>query len=86
MVERNLDQLTIVQKQLVENNTALKKEMVLADRKLSTRNERIQNLESLLQEVQFKLETQNEKYEKQIISLKEKLHEAKCKTSILYLL
>lgn len=79
LLERNLDQLTNVQKQvnthniitfytfysyfvqLVEQNSHLKKEAALSDRKLSARNERIQNLEYLLKEAQNKLLTQNDK-------------------------
>lgn len=60
-LERNLEQLTNVQRQLVEQNTQLKREAALADRKLSARNERIQNLEDLLQEAKQRLLTQNEK-------------------------
>lgn len=84
VLERNLEQLTNVQKQaskkklhllykssvcpnavyymqLVEQNSQLKKEAALADRKLAARNERIQNLEMLLQEAKQRLLTQNEK-------------------------
>lgn len=88
-LERNLEQLTNVQKQarswaiyysvlhepvlesnimcfciqqLVEQNGSLKKEVALAERKLIARNERIQSLETLLQDAQEKLITQNQKY------------------------
>ncbi|KAK3904024.1 P-loop containing nucleoside triphosphate hydrolase protein, partial [Staphylotrichum tortipilum] len=54
-LERNLEQLTQVQRQLVEQNSALKKEVAIAERKLIARNERIQSLESLLQESQEKM-------------------------------
>jgi kinesin family member 5 len=54
-LERNLEQLTVVQRQLVEQNGSLKKEVAIAERKLIARNERIQSLESLLQESQEKL-------------------------------
>lgn len=60
-LERNLEQLTMVQRQLVEQNSALKKEVNINERKLVARNERIQSLESLLQDAQEKLTTQNHK-------------------------
>ncbi|KAI9837929.1 MAG: Kinesin heavy chain, partial [Thelocarpon superellum] len=41
-LERNLEQLTHVQRQLVEQNGSLKKEVAIAERKLIARNERIQ--------------------------------------------
>ncbi len=61
-LERNLEQLTQVQRQLVEQNSALKKEVAIAERKLIARNERIQSLESLLQESQEKMAQANHKY------------------------
>jgi kinesin family protein 5 len=61
-LERNLEQLTMVQKQLMEQNSSLKKEVAIAERKLIARNERIQSLESLLSESQDKLVTANHRY------------------------
>jgi len=58
-LERNLEQLTVVQRQLVEQNSSLKKEVAIAERKLIARNERIQSLEALLQESQEKLTQSN---------------------------
>lgn len=58
-LERNLEQLTHVQRQLVEQNGSLKKEVAIAERKLMARNERIQSLESLLQDSQEKLTAAN---------------------------
>ena len=58
-LERNLEQLTVVQRQLVEQNSQLKKESAIAERKLATRTERIKNLESLLQDSQDKLTAAN---------------------------
>jgi kinesin family protein 5 len=58
-LERNLEQLTHVQRQLVEQNGSLKKEVAIAERKLIARNERIQSLESLLQDSQEKLTAAN---------------------------
>jgi kinesin family protein 5 len=61
-LERNLEQLTHVQRQLVEQNSSLKKEVAIAERKLIARNERIQSLESLLQDSQEKLTAANHRY------------------------
>lgn len=61
-LERNLEQLTQVQRQLVEQNSSLKKEVAIAERKLIARNERIQSLESLLQDSQEKMAAANHKY------------------------
>lgn len=63
-LERNLEQLTQIQRQLVEQNSSLKKEVAIAERKLIARNERIQSLESLLQESQEKLTDANHRYVK----------------------
>jgi kinesin family protein 5 len=61
-LERNLEQLTVVQRQLVEQNSSLKKEVAIAERKLIARNERIQSLEGLLQDSQEKLTAANHRY------------------------
>ncbi|KAF5123664.1 Kinesin heavy chain [Metarhizium anisopliae] len=76
-LERNLEQLTQVQRQLVEQNSALKKEVAIAERKLIARNERIQSLESLLQDSQEKMAAANHKFEVQLASVKERLEAAK---------
>ncbi|KAK5998527.1 Kinesin heavy chain [Cladobotryum mycophilum] len=76
-LERNLEQLTQVQRQLVEQNSALKKEVAIAERKLIARNERIQSLESLLQDSQEKMASANHKFEVQLASVKERLEAAK---------
>ena len=61
-LERNLEQLTVVQRQLVEQNTSLKKEVAIAERKLIARNERIVSLENLLGDSQEKLTQANHRY------------------------
>ncbi|RQM07832.1 hypothetical protein DH86_00000699 [Scytalidium sp. 3C] len=76
-LERNLEQLTHVQRQLVEQNGSLKKEVAIAERKLIARNERIQSLESLLQESQEKLTAANHRFETQLTAVKERLEAAK---------
>lgn len=61
-LERNLEQLTHVQRQLVEQNSSLKKEVAIAERKLLARNERILSLEALLQDSQEKLTAANHRF------------------------
>lgn len=61
-LERNLEQLTVVQRQLVEQNGSLKKEVAIAERKLIARNERIVSLESLLADSQEKLLNASHRY------------------------
>ncbi|KPV77850.1 uncharacterized protein RHOBADRAFT_51653 [Rhodotorula graminis WP1] len=74
---RNLDQLTLVQKQLVDQNTTLKRDVALAERKLIARNERIQNLEALLQDANEKVNQQNAKFEARLQAVKERLDQAR---------
>lgn len=62
-LERNLDQLTLVQRQLVEQNSSLKKEVAIAERKLFARNERIIALEALLHDSQEKLTGEAHRYD-----------------------
>ncbi|KAL7411531.1 kinesin heavy chain [Mrakia frigida] len=76
-LERNLDQLGLVQKQLVDQNTAMKKEAGIAERKLLARNERILNLEQLLQDADRRLVQQNVKFEGQLVAMKERIEAAK---------
>ncbi|KAI8059306.1 hypothetical protein BC940DRAFT_179907 [Gongronella butleri] len=80
-LERNLEQLTNVQKQLVEQNASLKKEVAVAERKLTARNERITSLESLLQDAQEKLISQNQKFEAQLQAIRERLDQARSQKS-----
>ncbi|KAI9798218.1 MAG: Kinesin heavy chain [Candelina submexicana] len=76
-LERNLEQLTHVQRQLVEQNGSLKKEVAIAERKLNARNDRIQSLESLLHDSQEKLTAANHRFEAQLMTVKERLEAAK---------
>lgn len=55
----------------------LKKEAGIAERKLLARNERIQNLEALLQDADRRLSTQNQKFEVQLQAVKERLDQAR---------
>lgn len=62
--------------QLVDQNTSLKKDVAIAERKLIARNERIQNLEVALQDAQEKLNIQNSKFEARLQSVRERLEQA----------
>ncbi|RGB39797.1 hypothetical protein C1646_619819 [Rhizophagus diaphanus] len=76
-LESNLEQLTGVKKQLIEQNSSLEREVVIAERKVLARNERIQALEALLQDAQEKLTTQNQKFEAQLQAVRERLEQAR---------
>ncbi|KAG2190457.1 hypothetical protein INT46_010575 [Mucor plumbeus] len=76
-LERNLEQLT----NLVEQNSSLKKEVAIAERKLIARNERIQSLESLLGDAQEKLIHQNQKFEAQLQAVRDRLEQARTQKS-----
>ncbi|KAG7092475.1 hypothetical protein E1B28_008827 [Marasmius oreades] len=81
-LERNLEQLTVVQKQLVDQNSTLKKEAGIAERKLLARNERIQNLEALLQDADRRLSVQNQKFEAQLQAVKDRLDQARAQKTV----
>ncbi|CED84475.1 kinesin heavy chain [Phaffia rhodozyma] len=80
-LERNLDQLALVQKQLVDQNTAMKKEAAQAERKLIARNERMTSLEQLLQEADRKLVQENLKHEQQLRVLRDRIEVLKSQAS-----
>lgn len=62
---------------MVEQNSTLKKEVAIAERKLAARNERIQSLEQLLHEAQENLTSQNHKFEQQLQLVRERLEQAR---------
>lgn len=66
----------------MDQNSALKKEAGIAERKLLARNERIQNLEALLQDADRRLAIQNQKFEAQLTAVKDRLDQARGKFSI----
>jgi len=72
--------LTFGARQLVDQNSTLKKESGIAERKLLARNERIQNLEALLQDADRRLSVQNQKFEGQLQAVKERLDQARGKS------
>jgi hypothetical protein len=61
----------------------LKKEAGIAERKLLARNERIQNLEALLQDADRRLSVQNQKFESQLQAVKDRLDQARGMSSSL---
>jgi kinesin family member 5 len=62
---------------LVEQNSTLKKEVAIAERKLAARNERIESLEQLLHDAQESLSSQNHKFEQQLALVRERLEAAR---------
>ncbi|KAJ1644094.1 hypothetical protein LPJ64_004190 [Coemansia asiatica] len=63
LLEKNVAQLTMMQKELVMQNTDLKKQNALAERKLQARTERITYLENRLQDMSNQLEAWKRKAE-----------------------
>ncbi|KAJ2707511.1 hypothetical protein FB645_000687 [Coemansia sp. IMI 203386] len=63
LLEKNVAQLTMMQKELVTQNTDLKKQNALAERKLQARTERITYLENRLQDMSNQLEAWKRKAE-----------------------
>jgi len=57
--ENALEKLSDVQRQLVEQNQTLKKEVSIAERRIASREERIQSLESLLEDIHKRLTIKN---------------------------
>nr|XP_019002357.1 kinesin [Kwoniella mangroviensis CBS 8507]OCF65818.1 kinesin [Kwoniella mangroviensis CBS 8507] len=80
-LEHNLEQLNVVQKQLVEQNTSLKREVGETQRKLINRNDRIQLLEAALNNSEERLAKKTMKSEKQLQELKVKLADIEAKYS-----
>ncbi|WWC85238.1 uncharacterized protein L201_000100 [Kwoniella dendrophila CBS 6074] len=80
-LEHNLENLNVVQKQLVEQNTSLKREIGETQRKLINRNDRIQNLEAALNNADDRLTKKTMKSEQQIQILKAKLADLEAKSS-----
>ena len=62
--------------QLVEQNTSLKRDVALAEKRLLARNDRIQNLETLLQDSQDKLNSANARFDLQMQAVQEKVARA----------
>ena len=62
-LERNLEQLTHVQRQLVEQNAALKKEVAIAERKLIATERADCQLGKSLQESQEKMTAASHRYD-----------------------
>lgn len=77
LLQRNLEQLTVVQRQLVEQNTALKKEVVMSQKFLDSRNDRIKHLESSLLESQQALSRESENFEAKLGLLRNRLMEVR---------
>lgn len=66
--------------QLVDQNTALKKDVAIAERKLIARNERIQNIEASIQATEVRVASQNLKYEAAVMDLRARIDQMTGKT------
>ena len=67
-LEQSLDQLSKIQKQLVDQNLELKKSMSVSEKKLLSRTEKIVALEKCLEEAQQKLENNDVSLDKNTIN------------------
>lgn len=61
----------------MEQNSTLKKEVSTCERKLLTRNDRIQNLEAALSQSEERLAKKDQKYEAHVQALQIKLQEGR---------
>jgi kinesin family protein 5 len=75
VLERNLEQLTIVQKELIDQNANLKRQLQLADRKMANRNERIADLESMLHDLNRNMSADREKFDREMSSMMKRMME-----------
>ncbi|KAK9446618.1 P-loop containing nucleoside triphosphate hydrolase protein [Limtongia smithiae] len=74
-LERNLEQLTQVQRALVDQNAELKREVAAAERKVRARNERIAGLEELLHNSQERLVAEAQSFETRLTLLRSRLED-----------
>lgn len=68
-----MEQLTAVQKQLMDQNAAQKKEIAAMERKMSMRNDRVAQLELMLVESQGRADSLSKKYETAVSTLRSKV-------------
>ncbi|AOW00514.1 P-loop containing nucleoside triphosphate hydrolase protein [Yarrowia lipolytica] len=73
LLERNLEKLTHVQREIIEQNNALKKDVEVSKRLLSMRNERIETLEQLLADSRQSLEKETESFQLKLTTLRERM-------------
>lgn len=76
-LERNLDQLTQVQRALVDQNAQLKREVAMNERKLRLRNEKVLALEQSLHATQERLANETETFDRKMSQLIERYDDAK---------
>lgn len=77
LLQRNLEQLTTVQRQLVEQNLTLKKDLDISQKILDSRNDRIGTLENALRDSQNRLNKESEMFETKLEYLRDRLAEVK---------
>ncbi|KAI8907371.1 P-loop containing nucleoside triphosphate hydrolase protein [Gorgonomyces haynaldii] len=74
-LESQLEHVGSMQKKLVDENSKLKKQVSLVDRKLEMRDERIQTLEKLFRNAQIELDEMAEKHKQETLQMQEKIQE-----------
>lgn len=62
---------------VVEENSILKREVAIAEKKLKARNELIHNLEKMREEAEHRLSMSNAKFEGQLQALRERLEQSR---------
>lgn len=77
LLQRNLEQLSTIQRQLVEQNVSLKRNAAMSHKILDSRNDRIQSLEAALRDSQNKLSQESEIFETKLSYLRDRLLEVK---------
>lgn len=77
LLQRNLEQLTQVQRKLMDQNSSLKKEVAMSQKLLESRNERIQYLEDSLLASQAKVVKEQEEFEDKLTFLRDRLNEVR---------
>lgn len=79
-LESNLKKLTLIHQQTVTQNQALQIDMQVAEKKLINRNKRIQDLESLMNDLQEVMATNEKKATEEITKLRMQVDEAERRT------
>jgi kinesin family protein 5 len=81
LLQRNLEQLTQVQRQIIEQNSTLKKEVVISQKLLVSRNDRITELEESLRKCQLVAAQERENFADNLTGLRDRLAEVKSRSN-----
>ncbi|KZT59011.1 kinesin-domain-containing protein [Calocera cornea HHB12733] len=80
ILERNLEQVSLIQRQLVDQNALLKREAGASERKLITRNERIASLEAQLRHAMREIEDRDRRYAEQFRNVYQATEHLRCES------